>query len=245
MSKQEFMEELKILLEELPVEEREEALRYYESYFEEAGADQEPTVIEELGSPGRISAQILRDYRAEKAAGVYTERGYQEQEAEKQSPVRYAGGENKQEEQQKEEPKTEESRSSGVYVKKKGLNSGTLAVIIIVAILTFPIWITVLGTAFGILMGLFGAAIGLVTGFGAGGIGCMIGGVALFVAGIVKIIAMPVIGVAFVAGGLIMFGVGCLMLAATGGIIRLAVWIVGGIVKWLNRLFHGRKEATV
>jgi uncharacterized membrane protein len=35
------MEELRILLGELPEEEREEALRYYDSYFEDAGAEQE------------------------------------------------------------------------------------------------------------------------------------------------------------------------------------------------------------
>ena len=38
MSRKEFMEELQVLLGELPVEEREEALRYYESYFEASPA---------------------------------------------------------------------------------------------------------------------------------------------------------------------------------------------------------------
>ncbi|MBO5354243.1 MAG: DUF1700 domain-containing protein [Lachnospiraceae bacterium] len=240
MSKNEFMKELKVLLDELPAEEKEEALRYYDSYFEEAGADQEQIVIDELGSPGRIAAQILRDYQAEKTAGVYTEHGYQEQETERQTPVRYASGEEKQEEQQKTE-----SGASGVYVKKKGLSGGMLAIAIIVAILTFPIWIGVLGTAFGIIMGLFGTVIGLVAGFGAGGIFCILGGVALFVIGIMEMFTMPVIGAAFVAAGLLLFGFGCLMIAAVGGIIRLAVWIVNGIVKWLNRLFHGRKGASV
>ncbi len=244
MSKNEFMEELKVLLGELPAEEREEALCYYDSYFEEAGADQEQVVMDELGSPGRIAAQILRDYRAEKAAGVYTEYGYQEQEADKQTPARYVSGEKKKEEQREEEQK-EESVNSGVSVKNKGLSGGMLALVIIVAILTFPIWIAVLGTAFGLLLGLFGVSIGLVVGFGAGGICCIIGGVVLFGVGIAEMFTMPVIGAVFVAVGLIVFGFGCLMIAAVGGIIRLAVWILNGIVKWLNRLFHRRKEATV
>lgn len=237
MSKNEFMKELSILLDELPAEEREEALRYYDSYFEEAGADQEQIVMDELGSPGRIAAQILRDYRTEKEAGVYTEHGYQEQEKEKQTPVRYAGEEKQQEEAQQ----SGEGRDSGVYVKKKGLNGGLLAVIIIVAILTFPIWIAVLGTAFGLLMGLFGASVGLIAGFGVGGIFCILGGIVLFGIGIAEMFTIPVIGAVFVAAGLILFGFGCLMIAAVGGIIRLAVWIVNGIIKGLNRLFHGRK----
>ena len=94
-------------------------------------------------------------------------------------------------------------------------------------------------------MGLFGTVIGLMAGFGAGGIFCILGGVALFVIGIMEMFTMPVIGAAFVAAGLLLFGFGCLMIAAVGGIIRLAVWIVNGIVKWLNRLFHGRKGASV
>lgn len=238
MSKKEFMEELEILLGELPREEREEAIQYYESYFEEAGADQEQVVLDELGSAGRIAAQIIRDYRTE-TGGMYTEKGYQAQEPEKQSPVQYA------KEEKKEEQNREEAKSSGVYVTNKGLSGGTLAVIIIIAILTFPIWISVLATAFGLLMGFFGAAVGIVVGFGAGGVGCIIGGVATFAVGIVKAFTIPVAGAVLLAIGLLLFGVGCLMIAAAGGIVQLAVWIINGIIKLFSRLFHGKKGATV
>ena len=137
MSRKEFMEELQVLLGELPVEEREEALRYYESYFEEAGADQEQVVLEELGSAGRIATQILRDYRMENGGGMYTEQGYRENENGKQSPVKYTG----------EEQKTESSQSSGITITKKGLSGGGLVIAILIAILTFPIWISLLATA--------------------------------------------------------------------------------------------------
>lgn len=235
MSRKEFMEELQVLLGELPVEEREEAIRYYESYFEEAGADQEQVVLDELGSAERIAAQILRDYRAENTAGIYTERGYQEQEVEKKALAQYAG-------EEKTEQKTE--GTSGVYITNKGLSGGTLVVAILIAILTFPIWISVLATAFGLLMGFFGAAIGIVVGFGAGGIGCIIGGVAAFAIGIVKTFTVPVVGAALIAIGLLLFGIGCLMIAAVGGIIRLAIWIINGIIRLLSRMFHGRKGAA-
>ena len=137
------------------------------------------------------------------------------------------------------------TRSSGVYVTNKGLSGGALVIAIVVAVLTFPIWISILATAFGLTMGLFGALIGMVVGFGAGGVGCILGGVVAVGVGMVKAIAVPIVGVALLALGLILFGIGCLMIAAVGGIIRLAVWMVGGIVKWLSRLFHGRKGATV
>ena len=91
MSRKEFMEELQVLLGELPAEEREEAIRYYESYFDEAGPEQEQTVLEELGSAGRVATQILRDYRMENSGGFYTEQGYQENENKNQTPAKYTG----------------------------------------------------------------------------------------------------------------------------------------------------------
>lgn len=227
MSKKEFMEELEVLLGELPKEEREEAIRYYESYFEEAGADQEQVVLDELGSAGRIATQILREYRTEKGAGIYTEQGYRTEEPEKQTPVRYT------EQEQATEQKTDASSGSGIYVTNKGLDGGALVAAILVAILTFPIWISILATV-----------IGIVAGFGVGGVVCIIAGVIVFAIGIVKTFTIPVVGAALIAAGLLVIGVGCLMIAAVGGIIRLAAWVVGGLIKLLNRLFHGRKGAT-
>jgi len=231
VSRKEFMEELQILLGELPAEEREEALRYYESYFEEAGVDQEQVVLDELGSAGRIAAQILRDYRMENGGEMYTEQGYTE-DYDKQTPVKYAGGTQK-----------EAQEGSGITITKKGMSGGTLVVLILLAILTFPIWIAVLGTAFGLLMGLFGAGIGITVGFGVGGIACLIGGVAAFAIGVVKTMTVPVVGVGLVAMGLLCFGAGCLMIAAVGGIIKLTIWVMKGLINLLGRIFHGKKEA--
>ena len=239
MSRKEFMEELQVLLGELPVEEREEALRYYESYFDEAGPEQEQVVLEELGSAGRIAAQILRDYRMENGGGMYTEQGYRENESAKQTPVKY-----EEKEQHTEEQTTDTSQGSGITITKKKMSGGTLVVVILIAILTFPIWISLLATAFGLMMGLFGAGIGIICGFGIGGIACLIGGVAAFVVGAVKSVAVPVVGAGMIAIGLVVFGVGCLMLAAVGGIIKLEIRVAKGILNFLSRMFHGKKVAV-
>ena len=237
MSRKEFMEELQILLGELPAEEREEAIRYYESYFEEAGADKEQAVLEELGSAGRIAAQILRDYRMENQGGIYTEQGYQEEDREKQSPVCFTG-----EKSSTEENSTAGSpEGSGITITKKKMSGGTLVVVILIAILTFPIWISVLATAFGLLMGLFGACIGITFGFGAGGICCLIGGVAAFAIGVAKCFTVPIVGAGLIAIGLLVFGIGCLMIALVGGVVKMTIWIVKSVLNLLSRLFHGKK----
>ena len=115
--------------------------------------------------------------------------------------------------------------------------------VILLAVLTFPLWISLAATLFGLLMGLFCACIGITVGFGIGGIACILGAVVAFALGIVKTFTIPVVGAGLVAMALILFGVGCLMLAAVGGIIKLTIWAFKGIVNLLGRLFHGKKVA--
>ena len=61
------MSELRERLDRLPSDEREEALAYYEEYFDEAGPDREQDVLRELGSPASVASRIYAD-RAVKAA---------------------------------------------------------------------------------------------------------------------------------------------------------------------------------
>ncbi len=58
MNKEIFLRDLRRFLSDLPQEEREQAMKYYEDYFEDAGPDKEWQVIEELGSPVDIARQI-------------------------------------------------------------------------------------------------------------------------------------------------------------------------------------------
>ena len=77
MTKQQFMAELKQLLGELPAEERDEALSYYEDYFADAGEGNEDRIIAELGSPEKVAYTIksgLED--VDKNEGEFTENGF-------------------------------------------------------------------------------------------------------------------------------------------------------------------------
>lgn len=56
--KNEFLTRLKELLSDLPQEEREEAVRYYEDYFEDAGPLEEARVLKELISPEDVAEKI-------------------------------------------------------------------------------------------------------------------------------------------------------------------------------------------
>lgn len=62
MNKTEFIKELKIKLRNLPNEELNDALSYYDEYFEDAQIDDTVDVEKELGSPSMVASQILSDY---------------------------------------------------------------------------------------------------------------------------------------------------------------------------------------
>lgn len=64
MNRAEFMEKLRELLSDIPENEREEALNYYEDYFDDAGSENEQSVIEELGSPEKV-ARAIKGEKAE------------------------------------------------------------------------------------------------------------------------------------------------------------------------------------
>lgn len=58
MNKDTFLLQLGQLLYDIPNEERQEALEYYESYFQDAGEENEAHVLKELGSPQKIAESI-------------------------------------------------------------------------------------------------------------------------------------------------------------------------------------------
>ncbi len=61
MNRSDFFKRLEQGLSKVSKEEREAALDYYHEYFDDAGAENEQKVIEELGSPAQIAARIRAD----------------------------------------------------------------------------------------------------------------------------------------------------------------------------------------
>ncbi len=68
MNKEDFLRELASELADLPEKDREDAIKYYSDYIDDAGYDPD-TVIEELGSPKAVAATVRNE------AGIITEPG--------------------------------------------------------------------------------------------------------------------------------------------------------------------------
>lgn len=62
MNKSEFLRLLNKKLKSLPTNEREDAIKYYEEYFEEANIKDNEDVLKELSNPSEIASQILSEY---------------------------------------------------------------------------------------------------------------------------------------------------------------------------------------
>lgn len=230
MNRKEFMDQLRRLLYDIPARDREEALEYYESYFDDAGIENEVSVIRELGSPGRIAAEIKAGLHSDPNAGEYTDTGYHyetkesQAEQEKHTPTRY-----------------------GQRKQKRGMDQGVKTLLIIaLAVITFPIWGGLLGVAFSIVIGIFGIILGLLAGTFFGGAGLVIGSIATAVVGITNMTTSLSLGIALLGLGMVMLAFGILLLLGFGWLIFKAMpTLVRFLIDLFHKVFHKNRREEV
>lgn len=188
MNRVQFMEQLKELLSDISEEERQEALDYYESYFDDAGEDQEAEVIRELGSPGKVAAIIKEDLKSNGSQdyGEFTEQGFQD-------------------ERDSDDRQVPQSRAGrGYHAERKG---GKASVILVLILLVFisPLIKGAVGGVLGFIVGLALLPFLIVFGIGAAVVGLFIAAVGVIGAGIGTCFTALPLGVLFVGIGLILF----------------------------------------
>ena len=229
MTREEFLRRLNELLSDVTDEERAEAIRFYEEYLDDAGPEQEAQVLAELGSPEKVAAIIRANVPGSR---VQPEPKAAQAQSGPAAPGAGAAA---------AIPLPPYARPGAVppAPPRKGMSDRTI-LLIILAVVLFPLWIGLAGTIFGILMGLVGAALGL-----------FFGGVATVVS-IVAVLAANT-PAAFAAGwptGLFMVGLCLLALALGIALIAVAVWLVAWLLPACWRLIvrawralTGKKEA--
>lgn len=240
MSRKEFMEQLEKLLMDIPQEEREEALTYYNGYFEDAGEENEASIIQELESPEKVARIIKADVGAEEEM-EYSESGYSDTRFRQQEEVgRREQARGYQRGARGGAGRTDASGSSQSYRRggydfdsqkaapQERDNSKTI-LLIILAVVTCPIWIGLLGGFFGLAVGAVATVFGLL-------LAAVILVFVFYVVGFVLIgvgISMFTVGSIGVSMGL--FGAGCLLLAI--GILGTVacVWLLGRFLPWMVR----------
>lgn len=182
MNRVEFMHQLERLLADIPESDRQDAITYYQDYFDEAGPEREASVIRELGSPERVAAVIKADLNH--ATDETTNDG--------ELPASI------------EQP--------GNAEKKKEQKKFPWALVIVLLIFASPILISVFGGLFGGILGLFAALVGMVVAVVVCSIAFIIAGIVLVVVGIIKVIISPMEGLLTLGLGSVMFALGILFM---------------------------------
>ena len=227
MDRAQFMRELEELLADIPETERQEALEFYENYFDDAGPENETSVIRELGSPQKVAAIIKADLKGSAEQyeyGEYTENGYEDPRMKEagQMPEKYGA-----------------DRKGNSFFRKG--NQAVLILAVIALVFISPFIKGMLGLALKIVLTIVLLPFVLVAVLGMGSAGLLIGGVGSIV-----------MGIGFCTGPaavIMAIGIGCLMIALGLLMILATVKIATALVpKWFrkitdfgNRLLYRKK----
>lgn len=236
MNRQEFFRRLEYLLRELPESERMDALAYYNDYFDDAGVENEQQVIQELGSPEQVAQMILEDYhRGQQSYGDY---GSPEMERDGGSAQRQSAyGQSSYQEYASYEQ--QEKQKTTMVGRVRSMSKSTKILMIILLVLTCPIWIGVVVGLFGGIVGLLGGLFGVVVGGAGAGIGMLAGGLGCLVVGVLRLFASPVEGVVTIGVGALLSAISVLLVLLFALIIlKWLPALIRAIVKWARGLMH-------
>ncbi len=221
--KEAFLRELEGLLSGISEEERADALAFYRSYFEDAGEENEAFILAELESPQKVAESILKNLGIDGSNGYYNTFANRDAAYYKNlnETVQSVGGEG-----------------------KRGGGSGLG---ILIAIITAPVWLTLLlvllSALLAVVTALFGVTVAIVAVTASlifiGILLCGIGFGCLFQGG-------PAVGIGLIGSGLLMLAFGLLA-------VILVVWVTGvflpwafrGIIGLCRKPFANRKERMV
>lgn len=243
MNRVEFMNELEYLLQDIPVEDKADALEYYRDYLEEAGDENEEQAIREFGSPERVAAIIRADLNGHlEDGGGFTESGYQD---ERFHDPRYQVVKHQELPEVTEERTTSEHETNHQRQKPPRNNqnlAGTILKIglgVLLFCILAPVALSVGGGALSVIAAVICGIIAAALLIGAMTLVACIAAVAVFVLGIGLLFTNP-------WSGLLMLGLAVLLLgtALIGVALSILVYMqflpfcIRGMVNVLSRLLH-------
>ena len=215
MNRKEYMQLVEIALKDIPQSEKEEAIQYYNDYFDDAGEENEQQVISSLGSPAKLAESIIKEFSTGESR-FESNRGNM--------------GQN-----------TTQNTYTENSPKKEKMSGWIIALIIFLTVLASPLLLALAATVFGVLVGVFGAIFGIVVAIFAVvlALGCV--AVACIVAAISLGLISPFTAVALVGIGIATIGI-CIFLVMA--IVWLFGVAIPGLIKgigWVFKKIFSRK----
>ena len=222
MNRIEYMTKLASLLQDIPEEERKDAMKYYNDYFDEAGEENEEQVIREFGTPEEVAENIKADLKG-KTEDVTDDQQYQAKENEQSSEYQY------------EMPDNQKNKNDRIW---------KIVLLVILAIIIGPVLFPLVG---GILAAGLGIVLTVIVGVAVlaiAGVAVAIVGIALAISGILVLIPQTAAGLALIGSGLMILVIGVI---ATVGFGKLCALIFCGIAKGISflwgKIFHRKAVA--
>ena len=165
MNRFEYMRRLEALLSDISPSEKEEALTYYNDYFNDAGQENEQQVIKELGSPEQVAAGVkeglgLQSYEREQDSleGEKSQNQSAPGERDRDAGVQNTRSQNafSQNNQIPSQPQQKQSKPAWL-----------ITLIVIGLILASPLILALICVVFAVIISVFSLIFGLLIGFGA------------------------------------------------------------------------------
>ena len=216
MNRTDFMKQLESLLQNISPAEREEALQYYNEYFNDAGAENEQAVIEALGNPAKVAENIKRDLYGSGYGDV------QKNISNERAVVAY---------QQNINERSQE--------KEQKMSTGMIVLIVVLCVLASPVILGVGGGLIGTVAGVIASWFAMILGVGAAAITLLLLFLVLVVLGGIALFTDPLVGIALLGGGLVCGGIGILCLMLT---IAMAGIATPAVCKWIAGLFKRKPK---
>lgn len=216
MNRIEFMTELAALLQDVPVEERKEAMQYYNDYFDDAG-EEEKDVVKELGSPAKVAENIKKDL------GIQTEipsGGAQN------TGANHTGA---------QDTRAQDNGAQNVGTQGQSNHIWKIVLLVLVVIFGLPL---LLGIGCGVL-GLLAGIIATVFSVILTAVLVVVSGVLAVVSGIALLIAEPAVGLALIGGGLI---AGVCGVIASVLLVKLCMIAFPAAGRWIAKMWNKVKN---
>lgn len=212
MDKYEFISRLENALSSLSADEKRSALDYYKELFEDAGGDKAQELISNLGSPESIAENIIRE------SGMVSESSeFSENSSENYTP---------------------QQTESAPQHKGKKRSGTTVLLIVLLLIVTFPLWIGFVIAAAAVLFALIVVAIALLVALG-------ITGVVLFGTGITTVFTSVGVGILLLGLGMLILGLLIvLVVPLCKCVLKFCSWLVNGFVKLVQSVFFKREAVA-
>ena len=282
MDRAEFMSRLTASLSDVLPMEREEAIQYYNDYFDDAGEENEQGVLAALGSPEELAKSIKAGLLDGGSTGEFTESGFRSYEEQRRNEIirtqsraenqgsaygnpnaqgnAYSGsntqgnayGSSNTQGSAYGGPGSQSNpyggpnaqrdsygQSTGKNPPPQRMSGGMIALIVILAVLSSPIWIGILGGLFGGSVGLLAGLFGIFLAFLVVGVVMIVVGIALIVTGIVGMFGAPLAGMSLIGVGLVLAAIGLVFLWLMVLVVGTAIpALIRGIVSLCRRMFH-------